>query len=67
MSHNEKEKGTKGSGNFWNKKEIEEILRVAEYLMKNEYLPGDVTVLCPYREQVIIRCKLLITKHKVKS
>ena len=50
LKHCEKEKGTKG--NFWNKKEIEDIMHVAEYLVKDGCLPKDITVLCPYREQV---------------
>ena len=52
VKHTEPESKMTGSNSLYNEKEIYLILTVAEKLMKNGYLPDDVTVLCPYRGQV---------------
>ncbi|XP_028399879.1 NFX1-type zinc finger-containing protein 1-like isoform X2 [Dendronephthya gigantea] len=52
VKHQSTEKRMKGSNSLWNPQEISMVLEVAEYLMKNNYNPYHVTVLCAYSGQV---------------
>lgn len=49
--HTTLEEDVSGTNSKYNREEINKITEVAKYLVRNDYPPKDITVLCAYRVQ----------------